>query len=83
MVFSDEKLEKQVRVELGKANGPLTKADLAMLETLNANDREIESLSGLEYAVNLSSLSLYNNQISDVSPLASLTKLENLSLHNK
>ena len=50
VVLLDGDLQQAVRAELGKEKGPLTKADLAMLETLNADDREIESLSGLEHA---------------------------------
>ncbi len=42
--------------------------------------KEIEYLPGLDPAVNLAWLSLGSNQISDVSPLASLTNLTTLEL---
>jgi len=42
-----------------------------------------ENISGLEHAVNLISLGLFQNNISDVSPLASLINLTSLDLdHN-
>lgn len=42
--------------------------------------RQITDLTGLEYAINLRSLGLYNNQIEDIAPLSKLTKLSDLRL---
>ena len=42
----------------------------------------IINLEGLQYAVNLQSLDLYKNQISDISALSGLTNLQSLDLGN-
>ena len=78
--FADANLEAAVREALDRPSGPLTAADLAALTVLNANDRGIESLAGLEHATALQELYLRRNEITDVSPLASLTNLQRLSL---
>ncbi len=49
---------------------------------LEANDRQITDLTGLEHAVNLKDLLLGDNQISDITPLAKSTIIEALELHN-
>ncbi len=59
---------------------PITVAQMDSLTTLNARDRGIQSLTGLDYATNLDTLDLGGNQITDVSLLGYLTKLEWLSL---
>ena len=79
--FADANLEGAVRQALDKPEGELTSADLASLTRLDADDLNIESLAGLEHATALSYLALIGNPISDVSPLASLTKLEELDLN--
>ena len=81
VVFADEKLEAAVREELGKPEGPLTRAVIRELTSLDASGTAIEHLSGLGSAVNLTELSLNSNQITDVSPLASLTNLTRLRLY--
>ena len=78
--FPDPNLEAAIRDTLHKPSGPITDLDMAGLEDLTARSRGIKSLVGLEYAKNLSSLDLYNNQISDISPLAWLVKLSILDL---
>jgi len=44
-------------------------SDLEGLTCLNANGRSIADLTGLEYVTDLTYLNLYNDQISDISPL--------------
>jgi len=80
VVFADENLEAVVRKALEKPEEPLTKGVIRELTRLDASAREIEHLSGLGSAVNLTWLRLYENQISDVSPLASLPNLTTLEL---
>ena len=68
---------------LGKQPGELIAPD--DMETLTTNERGtwsvgISDLTGLEFAVNLTHLDLSNNLISDISPLAGLTKLKTLDL---
>lgn len=60
----------------------LTKDKLADITTLNAQNRAISNLKGIEYCTNLNWLILSNNQISDISPLAGLVNVESLWLGN-
>ena len=53
---------------------------VASLTSLDASNRGIIDLTGLEAAAKLTTLNLSGNQIKDVSPLAGLTNLENLDL---
>ncbi len=71
----DSNLEMAIRQELGKAEGALSAFDMAMLTNLDAPASGIKELSGLEAAINLSSIDLRNNEIEDI---ATLTRLENL-----
>ena len=64
-----ETLDKQPNV-------PLTRADMARLRVLNAHNRDIGDLTGLELATNLGEIRADNNLIADVSPLAGLSRLE-------
>lgn len=63
--------------------GPFSQKDLLCLETLTINDKNIESISGLEYATNLKSLNLSNNNIIDITPISTLMNLRILNIsHN-
>jgi Leucine-rich repeat (LRR) protein len=70
VVFPDKHLEAAVREALEKPDGPLTRGDLESLEELDVEWRGISDLTGLERCVNLTSLKLQRNQISDLTPLA-------------
>ena len=84
MHFPDRNLEAAVRAALERPGGILTPADMQTLTELEAGQYEIRHLTGLEYAVNLESLSLYNNDLEDLSPLADLKALRLLNLrHNR
>lgn len=48
---------------------------MASLTTFSATGTRIVSIKGLEHATNLTELSLYENSIWDLSPLAGLDKL--------
>ena len=78
--FADANLERAVREALNRPQGTLTVADLDTLTVLDASDRNIQSLVGLEHATALRELYLRLNEITDVQPLASLTNLQSLSL---
>jgi len=82
MLFTDENLEAAVRGPLEKPEWPLTKGAIRELTGLDAHSEGVEYLLGLEYAVNLTSLRLNGNQITDISPLASLTNLIELHLYD-
>ena len=77
----DVNLHTAIRVELGKSAGAtITQVEMAKLRILLADDRHIQDLTGLEFAINLQTLSLSRNRISDVSRLAGLEALRYLVL---
>ena len=79
----DANLRAVIADSLGKASGAtITQADMLTLTTLLAPNANISDLTGLEYATNLTALSLGRNNISDISTLSSLTSLVVLYLSN-
>ncbi len=81
----DPNLRTAVREALNLPDGvPLTQASMRQLTRLEASDRQITTLTGLEHALNLTELNLAGNNISDlvpiVSPLANLMQLTELHL---
>ena len=80
VLIPDKNLEKAIREALGKPEGTIAKADMATIVNIVAKRQEIENLGGLEYCVNMESLAVPFNNISDISPLSSLTNLKELDL---
>ncbi|WHY61520.1 leucine-rich repeat domain-containing protein [Cytobacillus firmus] len=74
VTISDSNLEAAIKEELG-LDRELHTSDMERLTALFAPGMEIESLDGLEHAVNLDHLVIYDNNIEDLAPLKSLTKL--------
>ena len=65
------------------ASEAITRTEIASLWYLDASERNIRSLSGLECATALTSANLEGNRISDLSPLSGLTDLlQGLHLSN-
>jgi len=82
--FPDPNLEAAIREAIGKATGDIYASDLQRLTHLDARERGIADLTGLEYCTNLTHLYLLQNEISDVSPLSNLVSLRVLWLdHNQ
>ena len=74
-------LRNVVESALGKrTHEAITEEEMATLTRLRGVSHGIDSLSGLEFATNLTSLNLGLNRIADISPLADLTKLTELDL---
>jgi len=82
----DPALEEQLRWALNLRNTEfrpyLFDTDLAKLTFFIANDCGIKNLKGLEFCVNLKSLSLNGNEITDIWPIANMSYLETLMLSN-
>jgi Leucine-rich repeat (LRR) protein len=81
IVFADVRLEAAVRAELGKLRGPLTSADVAGLSQLEASS--LSSLKGVECLRDLTALDiggLPGGSVEDLSPLAGLSHLQNVSV---
>jgi Leucine-rich repeat (LRR) protein len=80
VTFPDANLEAAIREVLSKPVGNIYASELAGLTSLDAEDREIVDLSGIEYCTNLVRLHLSSNQISDLTPLSNLTNITELWL---
>ena len=77
----DLNLGRSIREELGlPAETPLTQLVMSQLTRLDAPEKQIENLTGLEHATNLKWIDVHQNNISDLKPLAKLTQLERLGL---
>ena len=76
----DPNLKAAIEQELNLID--LKIVDLLGLNSLHAGNKSIASLTGLEWATNLTSLYLNDNQISDISALSGLTNLMYLYLSN-
>ncbi|MBN1858964.1 leucine-rich repeat domain-containing protein [Candidatus Bipolaricaulota bacterium] len=82
--FEDPALELAVRAALSKPRDDLLDDDLQRLQSLHATNCGLVSLRGIEQCVNLRSLSLNGNRISDLEPTSGLQRLEILQLqHNR
>ena len=80
ITFEDANLEAVVRNSINKPEGDILSTDVSELTQLDASDKNISSLSGIENLTALTILDLDSNQISDLSPLSRLTALNSLDL---
>ena len=81
VAIPDANLRAAIEEALGKASGaPITQAEMATLDSLEASDADISDLTGLESATNLTWLDLASNNIADISALAGLTNLTDVTL---
>jgi internalin A len=78
--FKDAKLEAEIKQQLGIRNKPLTLNVLQGIKDLYITNAEITSLEGIQALRNLTTFNAFANKISDVKPLAGLTKLTTLEL---
>lgn len=76
--FADVNLKAVVEEALGVTDP--TPTDMLRLTSLDAYNKRISDLAGLEHATNLQTLGLYENQISDISSLSALKSLQELYL---
>ena len=78
----DPNLRAVIAEALGKGpNAPITVEEMEGLEKLEAGDRGIQDLTGLQFATNLRQLNLIRNnrhQFTDLSPIAGLINLKYL-----
>ncbi|MGF9699388.1 leucine-rich repeat domain-containing protein [Paenibacillus sp. MABNR03] len=82
-IIEDPALENGLKLILNKpVDLPLTSADLEQLTVVDLSNAGIQSLSGLEYATNLTHLRLYGNEISDLTPLQHLSQLREIDVRN-
>lgn len=80
VVIPDPGLDAAVRQALQKPTGPLSSQDLLSLTNLDASQRNITNLAGLEAARNLTTLSLQTNSLTLLSVPSELTNLVTIDL---
>lgn len=69
VVFPDPNLEAAIRQAIAKPAGDIYTSDLAGLEGLDASERGIADLTGIEQCPDIIWLDLSGNQVVDISPL--------------
>jgi hypothetical protein len=83
-IIQDKNLEKAIAEYLHKPAGSnITKADLSILNSLildSDQSKDVTSLSGLEYATNLTYFAMFDSKVTDYSPLETLTNLRGVDL---
>ena len=79
ITIKDEALKDSIKETLNLSSDDITIGDMYKLTELSCSNKWISSLEGLEYAKNLESLDVSNNEIKDLSPLKNLKKLTNLN----
>ncbi|OAT80895.1 hypothetical protein A6P54_12875 [Bacillus sp. MKU004] len=80
IVISDDKLREAIRLQMNIGEREIVQTDMEHLTTLDAASLQIESLEGLETAINLRSADFSNNEITNISPLGMLPALEKVDL---
>ena len=77
----DANLRAVIEERLGKAAGtPITSDEMLRLTSIEADERGIRNLTGLEHAIRLERIEFRHNAISDLSALAGLTRMNNIKL---
>ena len=79
----DPNLRTAIAEALGKSpNAPISVEDMEGLRNLDARNRDIHDLTGIQFATNLSLLNIQDNQVSDLSPIARLIELRYIFINN-
>ena len=79
----DPNLRTAIAEALGKSpNAPITAEEMERLRELDARNRGIRDLTGLQLATDVKDLFLADNEISDLSPIAGLINVRDLRLNN-
>ena len=79
----DSNLHAAIAEALGKnPNAPITVEEMTQLTTLDARNRNIHDLTGLQFAISLSDLNLSDNNVLNLSPIAGLIELYRLHVND-
>ena len=78
----DPNFEIVIREHINKSTGDIVSTDLETITNLNADNRNIQNIYGIEYCLNLDTLNISENSISDLIPLSNLNQLTILNLNN-
>jgi len=82
VVIPDAGLEAAIRETIGKPSGDIMKSDLLAMTGLQADNRGISDLTGIEYCLNMQVLDIGDNNVTDISRLGNLTQLIQLDFSN-
>jgi len=80
IVWNDPNLEACIRDILGKPEGAILPEDVITVSTLTLKAKQITDISALQYFTNLTDLHLTDNLITDIRPLAALTRITVLDI---
>ncbi|MDP4180612.1 MAG: stalk domain-containing protein [Bacillota bacterium] len=80
ITFKDPNLEKVIRESIYKPTEDIIRSDIDKIITLDATNKGITNLEGIENFTGLTQLYLSGNSITDVTPLGKLTNLNELML---
>jgi hypothetical protein len=78
--FLDPNLEAVVRLAINKPAGDIRRLDLMPLTALEARDKSIANLAGLESCTSLRFVVLSENHVADLTPLAPLVQMLDIDL---
>ena len=82
-ILPAQAVETIIRDGVNKPKGKITQKDYETIRRLHLLDKEIGDLKAMpifQYASNLEDLNLYDNRISDLTPISKLSKLSWLNL---
>lgn len=79
-IFHDKNLETVIRQAINKPTGDILKSDLQGVTELEAGEKNIRNIEGLQYCTNLTRLYLARNSVSYIGAVAELTNLTELDL---
>ena len=82
-ILPAQAVETIIRDGVNKPKGKITQKDYERIRRLHLLDKEISDLKAMpifQYASNLEDLNLYDNRISDLTPISKLSKLSWLNL---
>jgi glucan-binding YG repeat protein len=78
--IKDGKLQEAIKLQLNIGDREIFRSDIEQLIELDASNLRIQTLEGLETAVNLKTADLSMNEVTDITPLVLLPILEKTNL---
>jgi internalin A len=80
--FPDTNLETVIRAKINKLTGTIYPADLRPVTILDASNKEITDITGLEWCLYLTFLDLSDNSVDNINPLRDISTLAELDITN-
>lgn len=80
--FVDNNFEEVIREQLNKPTGAILNTDLESITNINGRNRNIQNIYGIEFCINLDTLDVGFNGITDLIPLFYLRTINILKLDN-